>query len=151
MRRVPLVSPRPGILVAFHLVVCERLDAVASWLGAQVRGSCKYPPAQGLLLYLRYHWDRQSGQPCALNIAAPLDSSFDGAAAAAGFAGAGAGKDDAEAGGVAAVAVDVPPRLVIYVTSAPISTAIKVSGTISAAFILALGAFKSAVNLAGGY
>ena len=74
------------------------------------------------------------------------EATFDGSAPAADVAGAGAGEDDAATGGVAAEAPDVPPRLVTYVTSAPISAAFNVSGTMPAAFILALGAFRSAVN-----
>ena len=41
-----------------------------------------------------------------------LAGTFDAPAVAAGFALAGAGEDDPEAGGVAAEPADVPPRLV---------------------------------------
>jgi hypothetical protein len=79
------------------------------------------------------------------------EATFDGSAVAAGFAVAGAGEDDAEAGGVAAEPADVPPRLVTYETRAFKSAAFTVRATMPAAFILAVGAFRSAVSLAGGY
>ncbi|HUY13403.1 MAG TPA: hypothetical protein VMX16_07210 [Terriglobia bacterium] len=41
-----------------------------------------------------------------------VEAAFDGPAVAAGFALAGADEDDPEAGGAAAEAADVPPRLV---------------------------------------
>jgi hypothetical protein len=91
-----------------------------------------------------------AGAPEAVGVAA--EGTFDGSAVAAGCAVAGAGEDDdAEAGGVAAAPADVPPRLVTYETRAFISAAFTVSATMPAAFIFAVGAFRSAVNLAGGY
>lgn len=80
------------------------------------------------------------------------EATFDGSAVAAGFAVAGADEDDdAEAGGVAAAGADVPPRLVTYETKAFISAAFTVSATMPAAFIFAVGAFRTVVSLAGGY
>jgi hypothetical protein len=79
------------------------------------------------------------------------EATFDGSAVAAGFAVADAGEDEAEAVGVCAEPADVPPRLVTYETRAFISAAFTVRATMPAAFILAVGAFRSAVNLAGGY
>jgi hypothetical protein len=69
----------------------------------------------------------------------------------AGSAFAGAGEDGAEAGGVAAAPADAPPRLVTYETRAFISAAFTVSATMPAALIFAVGVFRTAVNLAGGY
>ena len=79
------------------------------------------------------------------------EASFDGSAVAVGSTLAEEVEDFVEAGGVAAELADAPPRLVTYETRAFISAAFKVRGTIPAAFIAALGAFRTAVNLAGGY
>ena len=80
----------------------------------------------------------------------PVDA-FAGPAGAAGSAFADAGEDEAAAVGVAAEPADVPPRLVTYETRAFKSVAFTVRATMPAAFILAVGAFRSAVSLAGGY
>jgi hypothetical protein len=92
---------------------------------------------------------------------------FDGPAVAAAFAGAGAGVDapepgvvtaegsvaaseagvaSAETGVATAVAPAVPPKLVKYETRPFISAAFNVNATMPAAFILAVGALRSAVN-----
>ena len=78
------------------------------------------------------------------------DATFDVSTGAAGAAFAGPGAVDPEAFGLAA-AVDVPPRPVTYETRAFISAAFTVKATMPAAFIPAVGAFRTAVNLAGGY
>jgi hypothetical protein len=80
----------------------------------------------------------------------PPVGTFDASAVAVGSALAAAGEDEPEAGGVAAEA-DAPPRLVTYATRDFISAALKVRGTMPADFILAVGAFRTAVNFAGGY
>jgi hypothetical protein len=80
-----------------------------------------------------------------------LAGTFDGSAVSAGFAVVDADEDEAEAGGVVAEPADVPPRLVTYETRAFKSAAFTVRATMPAAFILAVGAFRSAVSLAGGY
>jgi hypothetical protein len=51
-----------------------------------------------------------------------------------------------EAGGAAAEATDVPPRLVTYETKDFISAAFKVSGTMPAAFMAEVGVFRITVN-----
>ena len=76
---------------------------------------------------------------------------FVGPAVAVGSVLAVAGEDDRAAGGVAAKAAGVLPRLLTYETRAFISAAFNVNGTMPAAFILAVGAFRTAVNRAGGY
>lgn len=62
-----------------------------------------------------------------------------------------AGEDDPGAGGEAAEAAAVSPRLLTYETTAFISEAFTFSGTMPEAFIWAVGAFKTAVNWSGGY
>jgi hypothetical protein len=64
---------------------------------------------------------------------------------------AAAGVEVPEAGEAAAEATEVPPRLARYDTRPFISAAFKVNGTMPAAFIPAVGAFKSAASWAGGY
>jgi hypothetical protein len=64
---------------------------------------------------------------------------------------AGGGVEAPEAGGAAAEATEVPPRLARYDTRPFISAAFRVNATMPAAFIPAVGAFKSAASWAGGY
>jgi hypothetical protein len=71
---------------------------------------------------------------------------FDGAAVVGASAGGGAGEDEPAAGGIGAEAAGVPPRLLTYETRASISAAFIASGTMPAAFIWAVGAFRTAVN-----
>ena len=84
-------------------------------------------------------------------LAALPTGAFDGAAVADGSVLVAAGEDDLGAGGEAAEATGVPPRLLTYETRASISAALSVKGTMPAVFIWAVGAFKTAVNCAGGY
>ena len=67
-----------------------------------------------------------------------LDSGVGGAA--------GAGEGGPADGGAAAGAPDVPPRLVTYETSAPISAAFTLRGTMPAAFIWVVGTFRTVVS-----
>jgi hypothetical protein len=71
-------------------------------------------------------------------------------AVAPGAALSGAGVEAPEAGGAAAEAAEVPPRLARCDTRPFISAVFKVNATMPAAFILAVGAFKSAASWAGG-
>jgi len=66
-------------------------------------------------------------------------------------AAAGADGVDAAAGAVAAGAADLPPRPSTYETRAFISAAFTLTGTMPAAFIWAVGVFRTAVSFAGGY
>jgi hypothetical protein len=71
---------------------------------------------------------------------------FGGAAVAEGSGLGDADDDEPAAGGVAAEAAGIPPRLLTKETRASISAAFSVKGTMPAVFIWAVGAFKIAVN-----
>ena len=91
--------------------------------------------------------------PCAAaaSLAEFPAGAFDVDAVAAVPAAAGADGVDAAARAVAAGAADLPPRPSTYETRAFISAAFTLTGTMPAAFIWAVGVFRTAVSFAGGY